>query len=267
MRTRLPKKITFPLVAFAPTVYNDGVPLFGFLGDWATPGGSAAGHFFSPPWFGTLVAKEMPRQGRQPPTRLPGRLDREWFMDGGWETGASPARVLRVLVVDDNQDAADSLGALLRVWGYDFRVAYDGHSGFTTAQEYRPHCLLLDIAMPGLDGYALAQRLRQSPGLDGAKLVALTAFSDEAHARRAQDAGFDYHLVKPADPLEVERLLHMLNEVYRLASHTQDLAKQNVALASETRELLQEVKQDIREVKEEVKELKEELREVKENKD
>jgi len=187
-------------------------------------------------------------------------------MDGGWEARTSPERALRVLVVDDNQDAADSLGALLRAWGFDFRVAYDGKAGLEAALAYRPNCLLLDIAMPGLDGYALAQRLRQSPGMEGVKLVALTAFSDEAHARRAQEVGFDYRLVKPADPSELERLLHMLDEVYRLASRTEHLAKVNVALASETKELLQEVKEDIREVKEEVKELKQELREVKENK-
>jgi CheY-like chemotaxis protein len=188
-------------------------------------------------------------------------------MDGGWQAGASPARILRVLVVDDNQDAADSLCALLRAWGYDFRVAYDGKAGFAAALDYRPDCLLLDIAMPGLDGYALAKQVRQTPDVAGAKLVALTAFSDETHARRAQEAGFDYHLVKPADPTEVERLLQMLDEVYRLANRTQDLAKQNMALASETKELLKEVKQDIRGVKEEVKELKEELREVKESRD
>jgi CheY-like chemotaxis protein len=189
--------------------------------------------------------------------------DREWFMAGGWEARAPGERALRVLVVDDNQDAADSLCALLRAWGYDFRTAYDGKAGWEAALEYRPDCVVLDIAMPGLDGYALARRLRQQAGLEQTKLVALTAFSDEAHARRAQEAGFDYHLVKPADPTDVERLLHMINEVYKLASRTEDLAKQNVALASETKELLKEVKEDIREVKEEVKELKQELREVK----
>jgi CheY-like chemotaxis protein len=185
-------------------------------------------------------------------------------MTGGAEPRAPAERTLRVLVVDDNQDAADSLGALLRAWGYDFRVAYDGATGLETARTYHPDCLLLDIAMPRMDGYTLAQRVRQLPGQREAKLVALTAFSDEAHAQRAREAGFDYRLIKPADPIEVERLLHMLDEVIKLASKTEDLAKQNVALASETKELLKEVKEDIREVKEDVKELKQELREVKE---
>jgi two-component system OmpR family response regulator len=176
---------------------------------------------------------------------------------------AEANRVLRVLVVDDNQDAADSLCLLLDLWGYGYRVAYDGASGLDLARTYRPECLLLDIDMPRMDGYTLAQRLRQEPGLEQAKLVALTAYSDRLHTRRAQEAGFDFHLVKPADLSELERILKMLNEVIRLASKTEELAKQNITLASETRELLQEVKQDIREVKEEVRELKEELRDFK----
>jgi len=188
-------------------------------------------------------------------------------MAGDREAQALEARALRVLVVDDNQDAADSMGALLRAWGYDYRVAYDGVTGLETAVAYLPGCLLLDVAMPGMDGYTLARRVREQPGPKGATLVALTAFSDESHLRLAKDAGFDYRLTKPADPGDIERLLHMLDEVMRLASRTQDLAKQNVALAGEAKELLQEVKQDIREVKQEVKELKHELREVKEHQD
>jgi len=175
-------------------------------------------------------------------------------------------RSLRVLVVDDNHDAADSLGTLLGLWGYDYRVAYDGNAGWELACAYRPDCLLLDIRMPGLDGYTLAGRVRQHPELQAAKLVALTAYSDEAHVRRAAEAGFDYRLVKTADPTEVERLLDMLSEIMQLAGRTEKLARQSVTLTSETKELLQEVKEDIREVKEEVKELKEELREVKEGK-
>jgi CheY-like chemotaxis protein len=174
---------------------------------------------------------------------------------------------LHVLIVDDNEDAADSLGVLMDLWGHDHRVAYDGASGLELARAYRPDCLLLDIDMPRMDGYALARRLRQEPGLEGAKLVALTAYSDELHTRRALEAGFDFHLVKPADLAELERILAMLNEVIRLASKTEELAKQNIHLASETRELLQEVKQDIREVKQEVRELKEELREFKEDRE
>lgn len=122
-------------------------------------------------------------------------------------------RVLHVLVVDDNRDAADSLCMLLSLWGYDCCVAYDGAAGLQAAYAYRPDCLLLDIAMPGLDGYTLARRVRAQPGLDHVKLVALTSYSDETHVQRSQEAGFDIHLVKPTDPLEIKKLMETLSNV------------------------------------------------------
>jgi two-component system, OmpR family, response regulator len=176
----------------------------------------------------------------------------------------SAERTLRVLVVDDHQDSANSLCQLIGLWGYECEVAYDGGAGLKAACAFHPDCLLLDIAMPVLDGYTLAERVRQEPSLANTKLIALSAFSDSAHVSRAKQAGFDFLLVKPADPAELERLLTMLNEVVRLATKTKQLARQNVSLANETKELLKEVKEDIKEVKEEVKELKEELREMKE---
>jgi CheY-like chemotaxis protein len=168
--------------------------------------------------------------------------------------------MLHVLVVDDNRPAADTLCVLLRLWGYECRVAYDGKAGLEAARAYRPDCLFLDINMPGMDGYTLASCVRRHPGLERSKLVALTAFSDEAHLRRAWESGFDYHFVKPADPIELWRLLEMMDQVVRLASRTEELVRQNVALATETRDLLQEVKEDMREVKEELREVKEQLR-------
>ena len=120
---------------------------------------------------------------------------------------------VHVLVVDDNRDAADSLCMLLRHWGYDCRAAYDGAAGLQAACDYRPNCMLLDIAMPGLDGYTLARRVRAQPGLVRAKLVALTAYSDETHLRRSREAGFDLHLVKPTDPLDMKRLMDKLSNV------------------------------------------------------
>ena len=161
---------------------------------------------------------------------------------------------------------------LLRQWGYECRVAYDGAAGLRAACDYQPDCLLLDIAMPGLDGYSLARTVRGQPGLARAKLIALTAFSDEAYVRRSQEAGFDLHLVKPTEPLEIKRLMDMLSKVVQLAGKTEEMTRQNVALASATKELIKEVKddmkevkQDIREIKADVKELKEEVREVKES--
>jgi CheY-like chemotaxis protein len=187
------------------------------------------------------------------------------MVDGPVEGNQHPGRGLQVLVVDDNKDSADSLCVLLKLWGFECRVAYDGASGLEVARAFRPDCLILDIAMPRMDGYTVAQLVRRLPGLEKAKIVALTAFSDERHLQRARETGFDFHLVKPADPLELERILTMLNEVVKLASRTEELARQNVVLATETRELLQEVKDDIREIKDEVKEIREELRDVRES--
>jgi two-component system, OmpR family, response regulator len=119
----------------------------------------------------------------------------------------------QVLVVDDNRDAAHSLCMLLRLWGYTCRATYDGKAGLKAASEDRPDCLLLDIAMPGLDGYTVARRVRAQPCLDNARLVAITAFSDQTHVHLSQEAGFDYHLVKPTDPLEIKRLMDKLSKV------------------------------------------------------
>jgi CheY-like chemotaxis protein len=170
-------------------------------------------------------------------------------------------RRVRVLVVDDNRDAADSLCALLRVWGYDSRAAYDGVTGLEAASALVPDCLFLDIGLPGLDGYALARRLRAHPAHKGAKLVALSAYSDR---ERSRAAGFDYHFVKPADPQELDALLKMLTEVLKAASQTQKLAEETAVTARETKVLIGEARAEMRELKGEMRELKGELREVKE---
>lgn len=179
---------------------------------------------------------------------------------------------LHVLVVDDDSDAADTLCTLLRLWGHDCRAAYNGAAALQVACDYRPDCLVLDIDMPGLDGYILARSVRTEPGLDRAKLVALTIHSDEAHVRFSHEAGFDYHLVKPIEHLDIKRLkslMDTLNELVRLAGKAEELTRQNVALASETKELLKEVKEDMKEVKKDIREIKEDndddMTEVKED--
>lgn len=174
-------------------------------------------------------------------------------------------RVLKVLVVDDNVDAADSLAALLQTCGYAAEVAYDGASGLSAARAVRPDCLVSDIAMPKMDGYALARAVRAEPGLAGLKLVALSAYSDAEHTQRAVEAGFDYQLTKGSDLKELLEVLRMIDEVKELATQTRELAKQNVVLAGQAKELLEEVKDDIQEVKEDVKELKQEVKELKQD--
>lgn len=177
----------------------------------------------------------------------------------------SYASKLRVLVVDDNRDAADSLAFLLEMKGYEVRVAYDGLAGLIVAQLFAPDCLLADIRMPQLDGYSLARHIRNTPSLTGVKLVALSSYADDAHVEKATEAGFDYRLTKGCSPEQVLEVLRMIEEIKNLAAKTQELAKQNVELAGQTKDILREVKEDVKEVKKEVKELKKEVKELKED--
>jgi PAS domain S-box-containing protein len=123
-----------------------------------------------------------------------------------------PAAGLRVLVVDDNRDAAETLGEILELWDHDVRIAYDGASAVRLAAECGPAVVLLDISMPGMDGYEVASALRRQAGLPRPFLIALTGYGQEADRQRARAAGFDHHLTKPVDP---ERLFRLLNEAAR----------------------------------------------------
>jgi two-component system, OmpR family, response regulator len=174
-----------------------------------------------------------------------------------------PPDALRIVIVDDNRDAADSLAFLLGEYDYAVRVAYDGPSGLLLAKESIPDCLISDISMPGLDGYGLARRVRADPTLERVKLVALSAYSDDEHTRRTTEAGFDFQVTKASEPREIMEVLRMIEELKTLATTTHELAKKNVELAGQTKELLHEVKEEVKEVKQEVKELKKEVKELK----
>ena len=118
-----------------------------------------------------------------------------------------PSRGLRVLVVEDNVDAAESLAALLRLWGHDVRVVHDGLAAVDEARRQHPEVVLLDIGLPGLDGYEVAKRLRQDVELDGALLVAMTGYGQPDDRRRSREAGIHHHFVKPVEPLVLRTLL------------------------------------------------------------
>ncbi|MEO5701846.1 MAG: PAS domain S-box protein, partial [Casimicrobiaceae bacterium] len=115
-------------------------------------------------------------------------------------TAAHVATGSDLLVIDDNQDAANSLAMLLRLQGHAVQVAYDGATGIELAKVHRPRLVFLDIGMPGMDGYAVAHRIRGTPGLENIVLAALTGWGQEDDRRRTAEAGFDHHLVKPVDP-------------------------------------------------------------------
>ena len=122
---------------------------------------------------------------------------------------------LRVLVVDDNQDAAELLGTLLEVQGHAVSVEYDGRGALQRARQVRPHVMLLDIGLPDTDGYALARQLRAIPELQDAVLVALTGYGQAEDQRLAVEAGFNHHLVKPADLNRVAEILAEVQQAYR----------------------------------------------------
>ena len=121
--------------------------------------------------------------------------------------GVSSSRARRVLMVDDNVDAASSLGMLLAMQGHDVRTANDAGSALRVIETYIPDVVLLDIGLPGKNGYELAREMRSMPSLKHVLLVATTGFGQEEDKRRAKDAGFDVHLVKPVDPDVLNGLL------------------------------------------------------------
>lgn len=113
----------------------------------------------------------------------------------------------KILAVDDNRDAANVLALTLKVLGNEVRTAYDGMDALRIAEEFRPEIMLLDIGMPRVDGYETAKRLRQEPWGKQVLLIALTGWSQEEDQRRTQEAGFDYHFVKPLDPVAFQGII------------------------------------------------------------
>jgi CheY-like chemotaxis protein len=113
----------------------------------------------------------------------------------------------RVLVADDNLDSATSLSLMLQVMGNDVRVARDGLEALAVAESFGPDAILLDIGMPGLNGYEVCRKLRERPATAKATIVALTGWGQEEDRRRSQAFGFDQHLVKPVEPSTLDTLL------------------------------------------------------------
>ncbi|WP_434382424.1 ATP-binding protein [Melittangium boletus] len=120
---------------------------------------------------------------------------------------APPPSTRRILVVDDNVDAADTLAELLQTWDHTVWQAHDGHAALKAAEEHRPDVVLLDIGLPGMDGYEVARRLRAGPLGPGLTLVALTGYGQASDRSRALEAGFDKHFVKPVDIDGLENFL------------------------------------------------------------
>ncbi|TCS38021.1 signal transduction histidine kinase [Paucimonas lemoignei] len=127
------------------------------------------------------------------------------------------SRRFKLLVVDDNLDAADSLSDLLELDGHTIRAAYSGSEALRIAQEFQPEVAILDLDMPGMNGYETARSLRAQPGFEGLVLVALTGWGTEKSRDQAKKAGFDHHLTKPVELASVDLLL---SELGRLTEST-----------------------------------------------
>jgi CheY-like chemotaxis protein len=142
------------------------------------------------------AASEGPGKGSEFTVRLPllqGPVENAVRRDSAGEIAPG----LRVLVVEDNVDAASSLARLLHSAGCTTQVAHDGSSAVQTALEFRPDVVLLDIGLPGIDGYGVAQRLCKAPELSSTRLIAISGYGQEQDHERSRQAGFDHHLVKP----------------------------------------------------------------------
>ena len=133
---------------------------------------------------------ELRRRRQMEPPALTGELNYE----------PSARRGLRVLVVEDNRDAAESLRQLLYLSGYEVAIAYTGQEGLRAAKRLRPDVVLCDIGLPDSNGFVVASALRDDPDTASARLIAVTAYGQDEDRRRAREAGFDLHLVKPVDP-------------------------------------------------------------------
>jgi signal transduction histidine kinase len=126
---------------------------------------------------------------------------------GKLKTTGATAAPLRILVVDDNLDSADSLGLLMKLLGHEVRIVHDGRSAVEAANEFKPRVVLLDIGLPDMNGYQAAQEIRQQAGGKDAVLIAVTGWGEDIDRQRSKEAGFDHHLVKPLDPDALTSLL------------------------------------------------------------
>ncbi|HVR71656.1 MAG TPA: ATP-binding protein, partial [Vicinamibacteria bacterium] len=127
--------------------------------------------------------------------------------DGLAPPAAASGSGRRVLIVEDNADARESLCLFLQLVGHEVATAEDGPRGLDTLQTFQPDVAVIDVGLPGMDGYALAHAIRQRPGGQRMCLIALTGYGQAEDQRRALDAGFDIHLTKPIDPEKIQHLL------------------------------------------------------------
>jgi CheY-like chemotaxis protein len=120
--------------------------------------------------------------------------------------------MLRILVVEDLPDSADSMAILLQLWGYQSAVVYDGERALEVAAAFRPAVVFLDIGLPGIDGCEVARQLRRLPEMGTTLLFAITGYGREADVQRCKEAGIDRYFLKPVDPLELRQELREVEQ-------------------------------------------------------
>jgi len=147
-----------------------------------------------------FITSEGPGKGSEFMVRLPaGAARAEEIPRLPAKTPQANAHRARILIVDDNVDMVGGLVRLLELLGHDVRTAYDGPAAIETARVHRPEFVLLDLGLPGMDGYQVATRLRQEQGSQDAVIIAVTGYGQEDDRCRSREAGIDHHLVKPID--------------------------------------------------------------------
>ncbi len=157
---------------------------------------------------GTVEARsDGPGRGSQFVVRLPVARATRPAETSPIDDGLSETVKRRILVVDDNHDAAKSMGLMLDLMGNETHTVHDGLAAIQAAEEFRPDLILLDIGLPKLNGYDACRRIRQQPWANGMVIVALTGWGQDEDRRRSQEAGFDHHLVKPVDIADINRVL------------------------------------------------------------
>ncbi|HKV08688.1 MAG TPA: MEDS domain-containing protein [Thermoanaerobaculia bacterium] len=150
------------------------------------------------PGRGTEMIVRLPVVGEE---RAPAPAARESVIS------VRPVAGRRILVVDDNQDAAETLGKILEIAGHEVEIAHDGEEALAAVRKHRPEVVLLDIGLPKVDGYEVARRLRLEPENEGLLLIAVTGYGNREDRERGKLSGFDHHLVKPVDLQQLQRLL------------------------------------------------------------
>lgn len=148
-----------------------------------------------------------PGAGSEFVIRLPSTAAETSRGERGVQEAAAPTARRRVLVVDDNVDAAESLGMILRLAGHEVTLAHHGPEALAVAEQTQPDVVILDVGLPGMNGHEVARRLRERPGSRSALLIAVTGYGQEEDRARSLAAGFDEHLVKPVNPQELQKLL------------------------------------------------------------